>query len=93
MSISETNHAQPFQNKSDHAELFLLVDRYGAAGIASELFDIAKLLAHLSAENGELARAEAELGISAIWEEAHTKLVEMEKKIERLRAAVEEDQD
>jgi hypothetical protein len=67
-------------NECDHAELFRLVDAYGAAAIACEPSDIARFLAHLSARNAEMALAEVELRIGTIWEEAHAKLVELEEK-------------
>src|SRR5712671_497267 len=79
MSITKTDHAQPFRNKSDHAQLVRLVNKYGASGIAFELFNIAKFQAYLFGKHGELDRAQAEVGTSTIWEEAHTKLVELEK--------------
>jgi hypothetical protein len=79
MRFNKSDPAKLFRNKTDHLKLVQLVEKYGASGIAFELFDIAKFRAYLLGKNGELARAGVELGTSTVWEEAHTKLVELEK--------------
>ncbi len=79
MRFNKSDPAKLFRNKSDHKQLFDLVSKYGAASVAFELCDIAKFQAYLYGKDGQLDRAQAELGTSVIWEETHAKLVELEQ--------------